>query len=70
MILQLLFENDERTTSLFLSEEDAIIVIKLKGAIEHESYKAALEKLYKAITVYKCKKIIYDLSELTHTDMQ
>jgi uncharacterized protein YihD (DUF1040 family) len=70
MNLQLLFENNEKTISLFLSEEDALIIIRLSGAVEHESYKAAFEKLYNTITVYKYKKIIYDLKDLTRTDMQ
>jgi hypothetical protein len=70
MNLQLLFQNSEKTTSLFLSEEDALILIKLSGAIEHESYKQIFEKLHNAITVYKYRKIIYDLKDLRRTDMQ
>lgn len=70
MDLQLLYENDERNTSLFISEEDALIVVRFSGAVEHESYKAVLEKLYQAITIYKGRRIIYHLKDLTHTDMQ
>jgi hypothetical protein len=70
MNLQLLYQNNDKTTSLFLSEEDALIVIKLSGEVEHESYKAALEKLYNTITVYKYKNIVYDLKDLTRTDLQ
>lgn len=70
MDLQLLFENDEKTTALFIAEEEALLTVRFSGAVEHESYKAILEKLYKAITVYKCRKIVYDLKDLTYTDMQ
>jgi cephalosporin hydroxylase len=70
MQLQLLFENDEKTTALFIAEEEALLVVRFSGAVEHETYKAALEKLYKAITVYKGRKIVYDLQDLTYTDMQ
>jgi hypothetical protein len=70
MELQLLYQNNENTTSLFFSEEDALIVIRLSGAVEHESYKATLEKLYNTINVYKYKNIVYDLKDLTQTDMQ
>jgi hypothetical protein len=42
MELQLLYQDNEKTTLLFLSEEDALIVIKLSGAVENDSYKAVL----------------------------
>ncbi len=70
MNLQLLYQNNAMTTSISLCEDEALIIVELSGAVEHEDYKEVFEKLYNAITVYKYKKIIYNLKELTRTDMQ
>lgn len=70
MDLQKNYQNSKGNVSLFLSEEDECIMLKLSGYVVHEDFKEGCEKLYKLITVYKYRKLIFELKELTRTDMQ
>jgi hypothetical protein len=70
MDLQKNYQNSKGNISLFLSEEGECIMLKLSGNVVHEDFKEGCEKLYNLITVYKYRKLIFELKELTRTDMQ
>jgi hypothetical protein len=70
MNLEKIYQNNEATASLSISEEEGIIIVKLSGVLDHENYKLVFEKLFNIIMVYKYRKIIYNLKELKRTEMQ
>lgn len=65
-----IYTNVQGTAAVFLPEEEEFILIRLRGKVDHASYKAVFENLYQYIGIYKYKKVIYDLKGLTHTEEQ
>lgn len=63
-----LYQNPQKTTALYVPEEDEFITVQLTGNVDHENYKALFEKLYQYVGLYKYRNIVYDLKALTSTE--
>jgi lysine/ornithine N-monooxygenase len=63
------YQSPDNSTALFLSEEKELIMVKLVGRVSHESYRALFEKVLEVLAARKYRKIIYNLAELTHSEI-
>lgn len=64
-----LFYNPTNTIILEYDNEYHFFMQTSKGKVSHEDYKAVNEALFKYIGEYDCRKILYNIREVTGTEI-
>lgn len=69
MSMKLLHKSADEAVSIYFHEQHRIILAKLAGNVPHEDYKTLGETVFNAVREYSSMKLLYDLSEMTKSEL-